>query len=130
MPVSRATAPSRHSLPTSEPWEQKAGSGKVAGTRALAEPRITFPFWLGDFLFALKCINVNKLPITLAGLFRTFVETTGSSHREPRDANTTGTSHLGLSTLNESEGLCPVHKSGIVQQGWGCELHAIFRQYK
>lgn len=59
-----------------------------------------------------------------------FVETTGSSHREPRDANTTGTSHLGLSTLNESEGLCPVHKSGIVQQGWGCELHAIFRQYK
>lgn len=99
----------------------------MAGKGALTEPRVTFPFWLGDFLFALNCINVNKLPVTLAGLFRTFVKTTVSSHREPRDANTTGTSHLGPRTLNESEGLCSLHKSGIVFGGRGCELHAIFR---
>lgn len=98
--------------------------------RALTEPCINFPLWLGSFLFALKCNNVNKLPVTLPGLFRTFAKTTSSSHREPRDANTTGTSHLGLHTLNESEGLYSLHKSRIVFQGWGCELHAIFRQYK
>lgn len=98
--------------------------------RALTEPCINFPLWLGNFLFALKCSNVNKLPVTLAGLFRTLAKTTSSSHHEPRDANTTGTSHLGLRTLNESEGLYSLHKSGIVFQGWGCELHAIFRQYK
>lgn len=102
----------------------------MAGKRALTEPCITFPLWQSNFLFALKCNNVNKLPVTLAGLFRTFAKTTSSSHREPRDANTTGTSHLGLCTLNESEGLYSPHKSGIVFRGWGCELHAIFRQYK
>lgn len=110
--------------------EQKAGSREVTWKRALIEPCINLPLRLGNFLFALKCNNVNKLSVTLPGLFRTLAKTTGSSHPEPRDANTTGTSHLGLHTLNESEGLCSLHKRGIVFQGWGCELRAIFRQYK
>lgn len=102
----------------------------MAGKRTVTEPCITFPLWPGNFLFALKCNNVNKLSITLAGLFRTFAKTTSSSHRKPRDANTTGTSHLSLCKLNESERLYSLHKSRIVFQGWGCELHAIFQQYK
>lgn len=110
--------------------EQKAGRGEVTRKRALTEPCINPPLRLGNFLFALKCNNVNKLPVTLPGLFRTFEKTSSSSHREPRDASTTGTSHLGLRTLNESEGLYSLHKSGIVFQGWGCELRAIFWQYK